>query len=182
MEVAAAKTVVFSRTDAALLLLLAAFLLYITPGTALQASKIITRAYAESFNLLITHNLILKEQIGAIAAIMGTSLAILVETAGVIFTFRGRHYLGLAFTSSSSITSLSAMLHTFNIDSSSVITDTILSIFLTISPVVITYVIGTELSKRSNNLNESILTTYSTAAYEKMAAGVKQIIAKAKIN
>lgn len=181
IEMAAAKTVVFSRTDAALLLLLAAFLLYITPSTALQASRIIARAYKESFDVLISFGLMKTSNIAAISAIMGTCLAILVETAGVIFTFRGRHLLGLFFTSASSVSALTAMLHTFHYSDSNAITDIVLSIFLTTSPVVITYVIGVELSSRSNSTQESLLATYSTAVYEKMTAGVKSTIAKFKL-
>lgn len=177
----AARLVTFVRSNFAYIILLCVTLLFTLPATALQATKIISLAYKDTFDMLIEMKLIEISDIAIISGIMGFALAVLFETAGAIFSIRGRHIVGLYFAATSSITALTTFLHTYHYTDPNVINNTLFAIVVTCNPVLITYLIGKDLAQKSNTNEVSVLETYSGAVHSRMTAEIKKVISNFKI-
>jgi hypothetical protein len=177
LEEFTASTVTLMRSDSMLLILAFVFLLAITPATALQVSKSITKGFAEVFTILIEYKLIRKETVPKIALVIGLLLAITVESAGFIFATRGKHLLGLAFSGSSSAAAFVNFLHTFAYGDDKWIVDLFFSVFICASPCAIIYIIGYEFANKLN-YNTSSITTYSGAASSKISEAITYVISK----
>jgi hypothetical protein len=177
LESFTASTVTLMRSDSMLLILAFVFLLAITPATALQVSKSITKGFAEVFTILIEYKLIRKETVPKIALIIGLLLAITVESAGFIFATRGKHLLGLAFSGSSSAAAFVNFLHTFAYGDDKWIVDLFFSVFICASPCAIIYIIGYEFAQKLN-YNTSAISTYSGGASTKISEAITYVISK----